>query len=205
MTLFAIAVTGIIIIAVSLIATLIVVVLLRKPESARIRRNIIYGICPLYIIGVLLFSISTYFSSKAIKYGAFGDFRKVETISSVMEHTDKGYIESDNIPEDLRGSIVIYFKYGCPDCAGIHDELVELLQKYPDNRIYFVSTRSETGKKILEQYHIDVVPSAIYVPYNGYHHIEILYNYKKQPEDPVIFISENFETLITMQNEDQPQ
>ncbi len=211
MTLYAIKLASLVVLIISLVCSLTVLLMIirnrnRKPtnQSKSMYRSLICILCVVYALSGLLFSISVYFSHKAIKYGAFGNFEEVETISSVLKNTDKGFIESDNIPEDLHGSIIIYFKYGCPDCSGIHDALLQAVASHPDNKIYFVSSRSEFGKELLKTYGVDAVPSGIYIPKNStdLYHIEVLYNLDHKPGEPVIFMSENFETLINMQNAD---
>lgn len=205
MTLQTAFILSLVLIALCLVWTLILLITKgkRKKEHRTLSKKIIYFICILYACSVLLFATSVVFRSVAIKHGAWGDFEKKETFYSVIVNSKNGFVESADIPEDLRGSIIIYFKYGCPDCNGIHDELLQAIKDHPESRIYYVSTRSETGKKILARYHIDAVPSAVYIPYDSdVYHIQILYNIQKTPEEPVIFISDNFEKLIRMQTED---
>lgn len=63
-------------------------------------------------------------------------------------------------PDDLEGQIVILYKFGCPDCEAIYDEL----STATDGRegIWWVSSRSEQGRALVEAYSVPEVPSLLY-------------------------------------------
>lgn len=67
----------------------------------------------------------------------------------------------DTIPDDLDGSIIIYYRFGCIDCEAIYDDLSEIISGKDD--IYWVSTESEQGKELMKTYPVDSVPSGIYI------------------------------------------
>lgn len=95
------------------------------------------------------------------------------------EHTIKSIqlspLEStlpDNTDE-LKGSLIMYFKFGCPDCEAIYQEQTEKLKDI--EKLYWVSTRSAQGKKLLETYPVQEVPAGVYVKQNGTGVIETIY------------------------------
>ena len=67
----------------------------------------------------------------------------------------------DTLPEDLRGSIVFFYKYNCPDCELAYRNLA--LAKSKTDKIYFCASDSKQGEKLVELYQIENVPSGIYV------------------------------------------
>lgn len=139
-----------------------------------------------------LISIFTYsyINQRAIDCGAYNNIQLSQSINDVLYYTDNGYTESDNIPSDLSGKLVIFYRYGCPDCAAIHNELIKYLSDNNIDDIYFVSSKSTVGKKLLYPYSdkdkclIDQVPSIVY--------------YYKNSSDPNKIAS--VETLFEFQN-----
>ena len=85
------------------------------------------------------------------------------TISETKSSIEKSPVE-DTLPEDINGSIVIYYRFGCTDCEAIYTDLSKTISD-KDN-IYWVSTESDQGKKLMDAYPIDSVPSGIYI-YNN--------------------------------------
>ena len=157
-----------------------------------------------FIGGLVCIGLYSYFKQKAKKYGAYGDFENVETISSIQKRTANGYVDqSNNLPDDLSGYIVIFFKYGCPDCENIHDKLMAYIDKNQIENIVFVSSRSENGEKLRQDYPIDAVPCGIYVrihpttTVNRY--TEILYEMFPEEDQTDLFIEENMAKLVEHQ------
>ena len=116
-----------------------------------------------FFIALISIVIFGHYNSQAIKYGAFDKVQLSQTLNEIDKCTKYGFIEDSNIPEDLSGSIIIYFKYGCPDCISVHDDLMAYLMAHDTSNIYFVSSRSEKGKELLKKYAVPEVPSAVYV------------------------------------------
>lgn len=69
--------------------------------------------------------------------------------------------KEDRLPENLHGTVIIYYRFSCEDCQAVYQDLHETLDGLPD--VYFVSTRSEQGKALLELYPTSRVPSGIYI------------------------------------------
>jgi hypothetical protein len=66
----------------------------------------------------------------------------------------------DELPENLTGYIVIYYRFDCPDCHAVYDELSE--QVKDNDKVCWISSRSTQGKALLASYPVDEVPSGIY-------------------------------------------
>jgi len=84
------------------------------------------------------------------------------TISKMNKGINGTSIESV-LPDDLNNTIVIYYKFSCPDCHAIHQELTDAINAQPDAKIYLVSTQSAQGKDLKSKYPVDEVPSGIYI------------------------------------------
>lgn len=105
--------------------------------------------------------------AKAKKYGAYGDFYKKNSIAEIDYNIKNGFIDqSDEVPDDPKGCVIIFFKWGCTDCLNIHDELLEKLTEYDLFKTYFVSSKSDRGQELLAEYPMDSVPSGIYIYYD---------------------------------------
>ncbi len=132
----------------------------------------------------------SYINQRAINCGAYDNIQSNQSIEDILYYTDNGYTESDNIPSDLSGKLVIFYRYGCPDCAAIHNDLIKYLSDNNIDDIYFISSRSNTGQKLLYPYSdkerclISQVPS-------------IAYYYNNSPEPGKIA---SVETLFELQN-----
>lgn len=114
-------------------------------------------------------------------------------ILNSLEDTPK----EDILPEDLSGSIVIFYRFGCPDCKAIYPELKDRLSDIPD--VYYVLSRSEQGEKLRESYPISSVPVAIYFSTNGTSHYT--YELDKQKEGITVLNTENLERLLALKEQ----
>lgn len=101
----------------------------------------------------------------AIDYGAYGDYQSTLTPGMISQMPYYSFIDqSNNLPDDLGGKIIIYYRYNCKDCQAIHDDLLNYLTDKDTTNIYFVSTRSEIGQKLVKDiFYVNEVPTAIYV------------------------------------------
>lgn len=72
----------------------------------------------------------------------------------------------DKLPNDLTGSVIIYYKYGCPDCEAVYPALSKRLSD--TNNVYWISTEGDQGKLLLQLYPVDEVPSGIYIRNKDY-------------------------------------
>lgn len=118
--------------------------------------------CAVALISLVLYAWAF---TTAKKYGAYDAFEQVESLRSVGDLKNTSYIEqSKQVTENPPlGSVIIFYKYNCPDCVKVHDMIMNVLAEEPDAEVYFVSSRSEIGKILIQKYDIQEVPYAIYV------------------------------------------
>lgn len=142
----------------------------KKPSKVWKAIGIISKIIAIIAVITALVSMIAYskLNTSALKHGAYDGIQKTQTVNDIIDNVNHGFVESTDIPDDLTGCILIFFKYGCPDCYDIHDDLVSYIEENDIKDIYFVSTRSEYGKNLIYpdgtdgNCLIDGVPSIIY-------------------------------------------
>ena len=119
----------------------------------------------------------TYYTAK--QHGYNSDLNA--TASSLWKSIHLSPVE-DTVPEDLSQKIIIYYRFGCKDCEATYDTLSKTLSAYSD--VYWIASRSPQGKKLLEQYPVDQVPTGIYIRADGTYLAYTLY--KSSPDGPIV-------------------
>ena len=76
----------------------------------------------------------------------------------------------DVLPSKLDGCIIVYYKFGCPDCEAIYNEVKETVDN--DKKIYWVSSRSKKGKQLIKEHKITEVPTGVYVSSTGKYYVQ---------------------------------
>lgn len=175
-------------------------------HAASIGLRIICGLLILSSMGLIFYT--SMLNKMALANGAYDNIQNSQTIREMKDDIKYGFEESEDIPSDLTGCIVIFYRYGCPDCKAIHDDLMKAIESHKDNKIYFVSTRSDKGRQLLhpdgneEKYLVNDVPAIVYYQTYGSDSQKvkksILYTFddKKNP----VFDSQVFDIIIRYQN-----
>lgn len=97
----------------------------------------------------------------AKKHGLYSSNITFSQLNTSIENSP----EESVLPEDLSGTVVIYYKFGCEDCEAIYPDLKAALG---GSAVYWVSTQSEQGKELLKTYPVEDVPSGIYIRQDNY-------------------------------------
>lgn len=103
---------------------------------------------------------------------------------------------NDYCAEDKEGSIIIYYRFGCSDCEAVFDDLSQLVSAHEN--IYWVASRQENGKKLLERYRVSQVPSGVIIQKNGDYTQVLLF---RQDERGTVLDYESFERLLTLRRQ----
>ena len=109
---------------------------------------------------ILSMCCTLFIGYNTIKAYRHGMYEMNISFSKMLQHTKMSPPE-DKLPEDLSKSIIIYYKFGCSDCENVYKNLKNSVQD--KTNIYWISTRSKQGRKLLEQYPVKVVPSGVYI------------------------------------------
>lgn len=161
-------------------------------------------IYPIQVIAFVILIFTATAQINAIKLNTIADkhgFYQIDTmpIKQIYPEIDALPEESD-LPENITDMTVIYYKFGCPDCKAIHKNLHDQLKVY-DN-IYYIYTRSKTGKRLRKTYPVKKVPSAIYIDKNKRTYTCVLY--KKQNRHAKLDW-DNLNKLIKFMNHNEDQ
>ena len=146
------------------IATVIIRHKYKKKKNPDKKLAIIFIIIPAIICiaasGILITTTVGY--NIAIEHGLY---TSDTTIGDMFRGIEKSPVPDTIADKDVKGKILLFYKFGCKDCETIYDELQESTK---DADVLWVSTRSEEGKKLVEAYGIVEVPTGIYIRNNAY-------------------------------------
>ena len=161
MTVKALLITAAIILGVSILV-LIATLFIKKHKKFK---SILQGFFSLALVCGIVSTITiVIINDDAVQHGSY---TMDIPFNTMIEYTKKSPLE-DTLPEnynDLKGKIIIYYRFDCPDCHYTYKPLLQYLDKnkIDMNDVYFVSSRSEQGKKLMQTYPIEEVPSGVYI------------------------------------------
>lgn len=116
----------------------------------------------------IVLAIIAFGAALTVKAGiSHGVYSPNTSLIEILEKLPKTFKES-KLPEDnseLSDKIIIYFRFGCHDCESIYQDLTLAMKDTPD--VYYISTRSEQGKQLMEKYPVDETPSLVYIYPDG--------------------------------------
>lgn len=121
----------------------------------------------------------------------------IGAIMSVVLYHNRGHIEEDRLPDDLKGCIVIFYRNDCPECVSSYPEISKALHSEPD--VYWVMSRSTQGMELRESVPIGYVPCGIYFSKKDGTHYS--YDLARTENDTVIVEKQNIERLIKLKHE----
>lgn len=105
--------------------------------------------------------------------------------------------KTEDLPDDLSGCIIVFYRDSCPNCKATMDQIRTALKG--TNDVFFLDSRSKTGREIRNRYPIHEVPSAIYV-HNTDDNYTMYVLYKKT-EDGVVTDFEAIDRIIEIKND----
>lgn len=108
------------------------------------------------LIGFLYTASVTSLAVTAYQHGMYQNNLNIKDIQKAINASP---IQS-KLPNDLKNNLIIYYKFGCPDCESIYDELLNNLK---NTQVYWVSVKSKTGKNLLNKYPVSDVPAGLYI------------------------------------------
>lgn len=107
----------------------------------------------LYTASVLSLTITAY------QHGMYQSNLKIKDIQESINNSPM----QSKLPKDLKNNLIIYYKFGCPDCESIYNELSKTLE---NTQVYWISVKSDTGKDLLDKYPVSDVPAGLYITNN---------------------------------------
>lgn len=101
----------------------------------------------------------------ALAHGMYDVSNPLDGLSDINRCTPA----ESRLPADMDGALVIYYRYGCPDCEAVYEDLKSRLDAR-GKPYYWISTRSNQGLALLDEYIVEDVPSALYIYPDGRGH-----------------------------------
>lgn len=186
-----------IIIITAVILSAITVIIAVKKKKTKLR----YAMTAVTLICAVISVINVILYQKAIEHGLYtNDISITKMLTGINNSPNEDSLPNDI--NDLKGCIIIYYRFGCKDCEGIYKELTQYIS---DNNmtVRFISTRSQQGQKLMKIYPIQEVPTGIYIHKNqtGYDEFtkKVLYTQTENGESKLL--TEAIERLKELQNE----
>lgn len=136
---------------------------IRTPIS--IYKLTIYLLTMIFCLSVSLigFLYTASVTSLAITAYQHGMYQTNLNIKDIQKAINASPIQS-KLPNDLKNNLIIYYKFGCHDCESIYNELSDTLK---NTQVYWISVKSNTGKKLLDKYPVSDVPAGLYITNNN--------------------------------------
>lgn len=132
-------------------------------SDKRPRQRIVYVIALAVNIASLVSIIAMAFIySQGAQRGMTMDDWKAMSLGEVIAANDKTPV-SQTLPSDRNGDIVILYKYDCPDCEAIYDQLNDAIRDTGAKDVHFIASSSETGRELIEKGDIPTAPTGIYL------------------------------------------
>lgn len=131
----------------------------RKPKHEKhikIACYVILGIC---LAGT---ACMAYLYDAGAKRGMTMDDWKSENVAEIIRINNETPV-SQTLPKERNGAIVILYRYGCPDCEAIYDDLRESIDELDLKDVYYVASSSEYGQELVKEGDIRYVPTGVYL------------------------------------------
>lgn len=182
------------IVAISIIAMILIVKFAKEKTQQRILMRITAVIS---IVTILLTGTLCGFYLIAGQHGLYTSDLTLNQLYNGVFNTPVD--QSDEIPDNLAGCILIFYQFGCKDCDAIYNDLCAGIEGY-DN-IYWISAKSERGQALLELYPIESVPTGVYIQNeNGMttYIKKVLYDYDENGN--AVLDTDNLDRLLYLQS-----
>lgn len=133
-----------------------------KPDEHS-RQRIVYAIAlAVNIASLAAIVIMALIYSQGAQRGMTMDDWKTMSLGEVIAANEKTPV-SQTLPNDRNGSIVILYKYDCPDCEAIYGQLDDAIRDTGAKDVHFVASSSETGRELIKEGDIPTAPTGIYL------------------------------------------
>lgn len=154
--------TGIAVIVVGILCVALLVGIRFAKRKPKHEKHIKTACC--VILGICLAGTAclAYLYDAGEKRGMTMDDWKSENMAEIIRINNETPV-SQTLPEERNGAIVILYRYGCPDCEAIYDDLHEAIDELGLKDVYYVASSSEYGQKLVEKGDIRYVPTGVYL------------------------------------------
>lgn len=140
--------------------------------------SVIATICAItltFLSGIELLDLKQDINNYSVKY--YSGYLDM----SVHDFTDKikkTWLAKTPKPNQ-KGILVVVYKFGCPDCESVYEPINRTLP-HNNKNIYYVSSQSPYGKKLVKKAGLTNVPSLVYITKHDkkqpYYSTSLIYN-----------------------------
>ena len=144
----------------------------RKPKHEKHIKTACFVILGICLAGT---ACMAYLYDAGAKRGMTMDDWKSENVAEIIRINNETPV-NQTLPEErngallnpltaivLNGAIVILYRYGCPDCEAIYDDLRKAIDELDLKDVYYVASSSEYGQELVEEGDIRYVPTGVYL------------------------------------------
>ena len=132
----------------------------KKKKDSDKPMHITVPILPWLCVGALILCLAFTLITVTTAYsrGYFGQDASLAQLKDASELAPND--QSATLPNEITSSIVVIYKFGCPDCEAIYNDLYQDVDNI-DIPTYYVSSRSDRGHTLCVAYDINDVPTAL--------------------------------------------
>lgn len=154
--------TGIAVIAIGILCAALLTGIRFAKRKPKHEKRIKTACC--VILGICLAGTAcmAYLYDAGEKRGMTMDDWKSENVAEIIRINNETPV-NQTLPEERNGAIVILYRYGCPDCEAIYDDLQEAIDELGLKNVYYVASSSEYGQELVEEGDIRYVPTGVYL------------------------------------------
>lgn len=155
-------VTGIAVITIGILCVALLAGIRFAKKKPKHEKRIKTACC--VILGICLAGTAcmAYLYDAGAKRGMTMDDWKSENVAEIIRINNETPV-SQTLPKKRNGAIVILYRYGCPDCEAIYDDLHKAIDELGLKDVYYVASSSEYGQKLVEEGDIRYVPTGVYL------------------------------------------
>ena len=134
-------------------------------KSSLTRLPFVLGACTTIVSGVLGIVLFTQVQA-AKPHGLYSLDIEVTKLSEGIAHSPIDQSANFDPDEPHTNTIAVLYRFTCPDCEAIYEQFKAQLDSLPYDT-YWISSRSTNGRKLLDLYGVNEVPTLIVFDANG--------------------------------------
>lgn len=151
----------------------------RKTRQVKYKKlSIIATICAItltFLSGIELLDLKQDITNYSVKY--YSGYLDMP-VHDFTDKIKKTWLAKTPKPNQ-KGILVVVYKFGCPDCESVYEPINRTLP-HNNKNIYYVSSQSPYGKKLVKKAGLTNVPSLVYITKHDkkqpYYSTSLIYN-----------------------------
>lgn len=136
---------------------------------------VIYAIAIAFLSGIELLDLKQDINNYSVKY--YNGYLNM-SVRDFTNEIKKTWLAKEPKPNQ-KGILVVVYKFGCPDCESVYEPVNRVLP-HNNKNIYYVSSQSPYGKKLVKKAGLTNTPSLVYITKHDkkqpYYSTSLIYN-----------------------------